>query len=282
MTDWREHGVRVVRGDELDPNTPQTEGMSRAAAITTARAGAEKLWAGTVVIEPGSDGRAATPRRPNDEPAQVTVARLQHARARRRCQSVEDEPAILAGRRAIEGGHRVEIVRTERPKRLIGRRAEPGRFERPIPGLDLEPRSLVQRPPTVRRDQQERLGALREGDVCHGIRQRRTDPVTPVIVRDPDRADPRDGPVDRGDTRSDDLAIEIRDDGVTGRAAKREFEPGATVAPVVGQDRRDGRVEVVTRHGAKARGHRHPTIIGRWPPCRARMSNTSLISLVSG
>jgi uncharacterized RmlC-like cupin family protein len=28
--------------------------MSRAAAITTARAGAEKLWAGTVVIEPGA------------------------------------------------------------------------------------------------------------------------------------------------------------------------------------------------------------------------------------
>ena len=52
MTDWRDNGVRVVRSDELDPNTPQTAGMSRAAAITTARAGAEKLWAGTVVIEP--------------------------------------------------------------------------------------------------------------------------------------------------------------------------------------------------------------------------------------
>ena len=50
--DWRLHGVRVVRADELDPNTPQTVGMSRAAAITTARGGAEKLWAGTVVIEP--------------------------------------------------------------------------------------------------------------------------------------------------------------------------------------------------------------------------------------
>jgi uncharacterized RmlC-like cupin family protein len=51
-TDWRLHGVRVVRGTELDPNTPQTPGMSRAAAINTARAGAEKLWAGTVVIHP--------------------------------------------------------------------------------------------------------------------------------------------------------------------------------------------------------------------------------------
>lgn len=48
--DWREHGVRVVRGGDLDPNTPQTPGMNRAAAITHARAGANKLWAGTVVI----------------------------------------------------------------------------------------------------------------------------------------------------------------------------------------------------------------------------------------
>ena len=52
MNDWRHNGVRVVRAGELDPNTPQTPGMSRAAAITTARAGAEKLWAGTVDIEP--------------------------------------------------------------------------------------------------------------------------------------------------------------------------------------------------------------------------------------
>ncbi len=42
--------MRVVRGCELDPNTPQTPGMNRAAAITHARAGANKLWAGTVVI----------------------------------------------------------------------------------------------------------------------------------------------------------------------------------------------------------------------------------------
>jgi uncharacterized RmlC-like cupin family protein len=50
--DWRTQGVRVVHADELDPNTPQTPGMSRAAAITAARTGAEKLWAGTVVIHP--------------------------------------------------------------------------------------------------------------------------------------------------------------------------------------------------------------------------------------
>ena len=50
--DWRTQGVRVVRGDDLDLNTPQTMGMTRAAAITHARAGAEKLWAGTVTVEP--------------------------------------------------------------------------------------------------------------------------------------------------------------------------------------------------------------------------------------
>ena len=54
MTDsrWRDHGVRVVRAGTLDPNTAQTPGMHREAAITHARTGAEQLWAGTVVIEP--------------------------------------------------------------------------------------------------------------------------------------------------------------------------------------------------------------------------------------
>lgn len=51
---WRLHGVRVVHANELDGNTPQTPGMDRAAAITNARAGAEKLWAGTVVIRPNA------------------------------------------------------------------------------------------------------------------------------------------------------------------------------------------------------------------------------------
>ena len=42
---WREHGVQVVAGSALDLNTPQTSGMTRAAAITHARTGASKLWA---------------------------------------------------------------------------------------------------------------------------------------------------------------------------------------------------------------------------------------------
>jgi uncharacterized RmlC-like cupin family protein len=50
--DWKTHGIRVVHSNELDLNTAQTPGMTRAAAITHAVAGANKLWAGTVVVEP--------------------------------------------------------------------------------------------------------------------------------------------------------------------------------------------------------------------------------------
>src|SRR3954453_9943892 len=50
--DWGLHGVRVVRSGELDTNTPQTPGMNRSAAINFAKAGAQKLWAGTVTIHP--------------------------------------------------------------------------------------------------------------------------------------------------------------------------------------------------------------------------------------
>ena len=49
---WKHDGVRVVPGDQLDPNTAQTPGMDRKAAITFARVGAQKLWAGTVHIHP--------------------------------------------------------------------------------------------------------------------------------------------------------------------------------------------------------------------------------------
>ncbi len=52
MTDWREDGVRVIPADSLDGNTPQTPGMERAAAVNAARVGAQRIWAGTVKIEP--------------------------------------------------------------------------------------------------------------------------------------------------------------------------------------------------------------------------------------
>ena len=49
---WQHDGVRVIGADRLDPNTAQTPGMDRKAAINFARVGAQKLWAGTVHIHP--------------------------------------------------------------------------------------------------------------------------------------------------------------------------------------------------------------------------------------
>ena len=49
---WKHDGVRVIPGNQLDPNVPSTPGMDRKAAINFARAGTKKLWAGTVTIKP--------------------------------------------------------------------------------------------------------------------------------------------------------------------------------------------------------------------------------------
>ena len=59
--DWKLHGVKIVRRQELDSNTPQTFGMTRAAAITQARTGAQKLWAGTMLVGPDARTWAASP-----------------------------------------------------------------------------------------------------------------------------------------------------------------------------------------------------------------------------
>ena len=42
------------RAPTLDPNTAQTPGMDRKAAINFARVGAQKIWAGTVNIQPNA------------------------------------------------------------------------------------------------------------------------------------------------------------------------------------------------------------------------------------
>lgn len=52
--DWKIAGVRVIPGHALDPNTAQTPGMNRRAAINLARVGAQKIWAGTVSIHPNA------------------------------------------------------------------------------------------------------------------------------------------------------------------------------------------------------------------------------------
>jgi uncharacterized RmlC-like cupin family protein len=52
--DWQHNGVKIIPAGNLDPNTPQTPGMTRPAAMTRARTGANKLWARTVLVQPSA------------------------------------------------------------------------------------------------------------------------------------------------------------------------------------------------------------------------------------
>ncbi len=52
---WKHDGVQVIPAGSLDgAGVPSTAGMDRKAAIDFARAGAQKLWAGTVTIHAGA------------------------------------------------------------------------------------------------------------------------------------------------------------------------------------------------------------------------------------
>ena len=60
---WKHDGVRVIAAGQLDPNTAQTPGMDRKAAINFARVGAQKLWAEPCIFTP------------TRRPARITTAR---------------------------------------------------------------------------------------------------------------------------------------------------------------------------------------------------------------
>ena len=92
--DWKDHGIKIVRAGELDSNTPQTAGMTRAAAITHARTGATKLWAGTVVVEP------AAKTGPHHHGELETVL------------------YVVRGRARMRWGDRLEFSRRGRPRRF--------------------------------------------------------------------------------------------------------------------------------------------------------------------
>src|ERR1700680_3540468 len=49
---WKHDGMRVIPGDQLDPNVPSTAGMDSKAAIHFDRVGAQNVSSGTVSIRP--------------------------------------------------------------------------------------------------------------------------------------------------------------------------------------------------------------------------------------
>ena len=92
--DWRTPGVRGVRPDPLDGDTPQTPGMARAAAVG-ARTGASRLWAGTVTI----DARARTGAHHHGE--------------------LESVIYVVSGRARMRWGERLEYVAEAGPGSFI-------------------------------------------------------------------------------------------------------------------------------------------------------------------
>ena len=54
QTKWQDDGIRIISEGDLDENTPQTKGMKRYAAVAKNNVGAEKIWAGKVVIDPNA------------------------------------------------------------------------------------------------------------------------------------------------------------------------------------------------------------------------------------
>ena len=46
--------LRVVRADELSPQTSQTPGMRRLAAVSADTVGSRSLWVGRVTLDPGA------------------------------------------------------------------------------------------------------------------------------------------------------------------------------------------------------------------------------------
>jgi uncharacterized RmlC-like cupin family protein len=48
----RPMGVRVIRPQQFDANTPQTPGMQRVAAVSRELAGSQGIWAGVTVVAP--------------------------------------------------------------------------------------------------------------------------------------------------------------------------------------------------------------------------------------
>lgn len=45
-------GVRVIKPQQFDSNTPQTPGMQRVAAVSAQLAGSKGIWAGVTVVSP--------------------------------------------------------------------------------------------------------------------------------------------------------------------------------------------------------------------------------------
>ena len=149
---WKHDGVRVVAADQLDPNTAQTPGMDRKAAINFARVGAQKLWAGTVHIHPDAKtgahhhgpsrasstssaaARACAGARRSSSPPRP--GRATSSTCRRTCRTRRSTPAATETLECVLVPQRRRGGRGQ-PRHRAGREARDGALDRPDPSARL-------------------------------------------------------------------------------------------------------------------------------------------------
>ncbi len=225
-----------------------------------------------IVAPPPHGGRMRKPR------TRVVVRPGDDAGRRRRSECRQQVRAVLAGRRAIERDHRLEVVRAEGPDRVARRSTAPR------PGASsvwyrvwtAKPRrSYSGRPSWVAtRTSVEAAGRL--GQVDRRLGQASTQALAAPRGRDPDRADPGDRAVDRRHARS--RRPRRRPRRRASRSAgcatansnqpRRSPQSSARIAATVGS------------MSAAVMGRRRGVGMARlssgaWPPSRAPMSSTS-------
>src|SRR5438270_687349 len=115
---WKHDGIQVVPGGSLDPNTAQTPGMDRKTAINFARAGARKLWAGTVSIYPNAKTGA------HHHGALESVIYVVRGKARMRCDELQVLAPAHAGLAADHIDHAFQRPVVMRPGLGIGVNAD--------------------------------------------------------------------------------------------------------------------------------------------------------------
>ena len=164
------HAVRVVNPDHFDPNTPQTSGMHRVAAVSPATVGSKGIWAGITDVT----AHAATGTHHHGEQETVIYVVSGHVRMRwgDRLEYEADagtgnfiyvspfvpHQEINPARRGLEVGHRAQRSRPDRRQSRVYRRNPTGghqphspRRTRPQPTLGPLRRSRVSAVPSAPR-----------------------------------------------------------------------------------------------------------------------------------
>ena len=214
-----------------------TDARRRASRSATARSGSDAISA-----RPPHDARIT---KPPTVPSRRSATSPVSGEANARRIADRSSPVARRSRSAIASRSPAAYGRTVPSSGAAA--GVRGRFQ-DVPRMNREPQPLVDRPALVRRDQDLRHAALPLELVDDRPRQGRAQPGPPAILRDEDRADPADAPVDRRDAGSHDAAVGLGHEREAGRVGDRPLEEDRPVAPVAVEDHLRGLRDVGGEH----------------------------------